>query len=146
MQTPESEEFTAETDDAPQGFDFPDPPERIPDWANEAAIKWRKLGNFDIEVQAEAETGLQVEIRYVDLPDGVWGLHIARYERASLCINKRLPFLWQRFALFHELYHLISHEEGEHFWQQTFHPISRFESEADLFAWAVVWPEWCEGY
>lgn len=58
-----------------------------------------------------------------------------------LCVNASLPGFWRRFALFHELYHLLSHTEGEGFWSRTFHSMSRFESEADLFAWAVVWPE-----
>lgn len=106
---------------------------------------WRRLDRFDLEVKAETLSGLEVEIRSVDLPESVWGLHVARGDRARLCINGRLPHRWQRFALFHELYHLLYHTEGEHFWQQTFQPMSRFESEADLFAWAVVWPEWSEG-
>jgi Zn-dependent peptidase ImmA (M78 family) len=103
------------------------------------------LSRFDLEVRAEEISGLAVEIRNVDLPEGVWGLHIARGEHARLCVNSRLPHFWQRFALFHELYHLIYHTEGERFWQRTFQPMSRFESEADLFAWAAVWPEWDEG-
>ena len=127
------------------GFDFPDPPETIPDWARRDAEIWRRLSPFDLEVKAEASSGLEVEIRKVDLPEGVWGLHVARGKRARLCVNSRLPDLWQRFALFHELYHLIYHTEGERFWQGTFQPMSRFESEADLFAWAAVWPEWGEG-
>jgi Zn-dependent peptidase ImmA (M78 family) len=125
-----------------QAFEFPDPPDRIPDWADKEAQTWRGKDNFDLEVQAEEVSGYRVEIRRIDLPDGVWGLHIARGDRARLCVNSRLPGIWQRFAMFHELYHLISHSEGEHFWRQTFHPISRFESEADLFAWAAIWPDW----
>jgi len=132
-----SEEETA-------GFDFPDPPPEIPDWAEREARPWRGLRDFDLEVRAEERTGRTVEIRHVDLPDGVWGLHIARGRRVRLCVNRRLPGAWRRFALFHELYHLLSHTEGEAFWKQTFQPISRFESEADLFAWAVVRPEFAE--
>ncbi|MDR1884911.1 MAG: ImmA/IrrE family metallo-endopeptidase [Synergistaceae bacterium] len=127
-------------------FDFPDPPERIPEWAQAEAEGWRSLHNFDLELRAERLSGLQVEIRYVDLPVGVWGLHIARGERARLCVNSRLPGLWRRFALFHELYHLIRHSKGERFWQQTFQPMSKFESEADLFAWAIIWPEWSDAW
>lgn len=92
-------------------------------------------------MRAEEATGLQVEIRVVELPRGVWGFHVARGDRVRLCVNRALPGIWQRFALYHELYHLISHSEGEYFWRQTFFPVSRFESEADLFAWAAVWPE-----
>ena len=127
-------------------FDFPDPPERIPEWADKQADKWRSLSLFDIETLAEEETGLQVEIRAVDFPESVWGLHIVRGERARLCVNKNLPDIWRRFAVFHELHHLLTHTNGEYFWRQTFQPLSRFESEADHFAWAAIWPEWCEGY
>ncbi|MDR1884727.1 MAG: ImmA/IrrE family metallo-endopeptidase [Synergistaceae bacterium] len=126
----------------PDDFDFPDPPERIPEWARREAGKWRSLNGFDIELMAEEISGFQVEIRYVDLPCGVWGLQVARGGRARLCINSRLPDIWRRFALFHELYHLISHSRGEAFWRETFQPMSRFESEADLFAWAAIWTEW----
>lgn len=127
------------------GFDFPEPPEDLPDWAVREAARWRHLRRFDVEVEAEDITGLEVEIRSVDLPESVWGLHIARDGRARLCINSRLPDQWQRFAMFHELYHLIAHSEGEAFWSRTFQPMSRFESEADLFAWAVVLSEQDEG-
>jgi Zn-dependent peptidase ImmA (M78 family) len=128
-----------------QAFEFPDAPERIPEWADREAAAWRGKNNFDLEVQAEDASGYRVEIRRVDLPDGVWGIHIARGDRARLCVNSRLPGIWQRFALFHEIYHLISHSEGESFWKQTFHPMTRFESEADMFAWAVIWPELGDG-
>ncbi|MDR1966321.1 MAG: ImmA/IrrE family metallo-endopeptidase [Synergistaceae bacterium] len=128
--------------DAPE---FPVPPEKIPDWADKEAAMWRGLGNFDLEVRAEERSGLVVEIRQTPLPESVWGMHIARGKRVRLCVNSSLPRVWRRFALFHELYHLIAHTEGEYFWSQTFNPISRFESEADMFAWAAIWPEWTEG-
>lgn len=131
-------------DDEDEGFDFPTPPEAIPSWAERDAEPWRRLGRFDIEVRAEEESGLEVEIRAVDLPTSVWGLHVARGGRARLCVNSRLPWLWQKFAMYHELYHLLYHTEGEAFWKRTFTPMSRFESEADLFAWAAVWPDWIE--
>lgn len=137
---------TADFDLTESPFEFPEPPERIPDWATAAALPWRGKDRFDLEVLAEESSGYRVEIRHVELPDGVWGLHIARGDRARLCVNSRLPDIWQKFALYHEIYHLVSHSEGEHFWRQTFQPISRFETEADLFAWAAVWPEWNEGF
>lgn len=127
-------------------FDFPSPPESIPEWATREAEGWRGLSRFDLEVRAEERTGLNVEIRDADLPDAVWGLHVVRGERARLCVNGRLPDIWQRFAIFHELYHLLFHTDGEDFWRGTLHPLSRFESEADLFAWAAVWPEWSDPY
>ncbi|MDR1472129.1 MAG: ImmA/IrrE family metallo-endopeptidase [Synergistaceae bacterium] len=85
-------------------------------------------------------------MRSVSLPAAVWGLHVARDGRARLCINSELPDIWRRFAVFHELYHLIAHSEGEYFWRQTLHPISRFESEADMFAWAAIEPEMTEDF
>lgn len=130
----------------PECFEYPDPPERIPDWAVRDAGEWRNLSSFDIEVKAEDISGREVEIRFVDLPRAVWGLHVSRGERVRLCVNSSLPHFWRRFALFHELYHLLSHSEGEAFWSRTFQPMSRFESEADLFAWAVVWPEMEEDF
>lgn len=128
----------------PETFDFPSIPETIPNWAWTEAKKWRGLRDFDIEVLAEAACPFEVEIRYTDLPKSVWGLHISRGKRVRLCVNKSLPSRWRRFALFHELFHLLGHSEGEHFWSQTLQPLSKFESEADLFAWAVVLPEWQE--
>lgn len=125
-------------------FEFPDPPLSIPDWATRDARAWQRLSFFDIEVKAEEESGLEVEIRRVDLPASVWGLHIARGDRARLCINSRLPFPWDRFAAFHELYHLLCHTEGEAFWSMTLHPLSRFESEADMFAWAAIEPDFAD--
>ncbi len=64
--------------------------------------------------------------------------------RARLIINRTLPPFWRRFALFHELYHLLSHRRGEAFWARTATPLSSFEVQADLFAWAVIWPEYAE--
>jgi Zn-dependent peptidase ImmA (M78 family) len=108
------------------------------------ASEWRGLRNFDLEVRAEERSGRTVEIRAASLPSGVWGFHIARGGRVRLCVNSDLPHIWRRFAVFHELYHLLSHTEGEFFWSRTFHPLSRFESEADMFAWAAIWQEWTE--
>lgn len=120
-------------------FEFPDAPERIPDWAITEAEPWRKLDRWGLEERAEQVCGLSVEIRNADLPASVWGIHIARGSRARLCVNSNLPWPWSRFAIFHELYHLISHPAGgEAFWRQTFQPMSRFESEADMFAWAAI--------
>jgi Zn-dependent peptidase ImmA (M78 family) len=95
-----------------------------------------------MEVKAEESSGLRVEICFAPLPETVWGLHVARGDRVRLCINSALPDIWKRFAAYHELYHLIAHSMGESFWKQTFNPISKFETEADMFAWAAIWPEW----
>ena len=52
--------------------------------------------------------------------------------------------LWRRFALFHELYHLLYHTKGARFWQHSFVSMESFENRADTFAWAALWPEWEE--
>ena len=93
-------------------FEFPEPPESIPDWADTQAKDWRGLDFFDIEVRAEALSGRRVEIMRVNLPVSVWGMQISKKGRVRLCVNSALPSLWQRFALFHELYHLLSHTGG----------------------------------
>lgn len=126
-------------------FDFPAPPPSIPDWARAEATEWMRLGRFDMEIKAEERSGLIVEIRDAPLPESVWGFHVARGNRVRLCVNSELPYIWKKFAIFHELYHLISHSMGENFWKHTYQPMSKFESEADLFAWAAIWPEWTEG-
>jgi len=128
-----------------EAFDYPAPPDVIPEWALEEASGWRGLSRFDMEVRAEECSGLEVEIRQTPLPPSVWGLHVSRGSRVRLCVNSELPDMWRRFATFHELYHLIAHSMGERFWRNTYQPMSKFESEADLFAWAAIWPEWTEG-
>ena len=126
-------------------FDFPVPPDVIPKWALDEASIWRGLSRFDMEVRAEECSGLEVEIRQAPLPRSVWGFHVSRGNRVRLCVNSELPDIWRSFATFHELYHLISHSMGERFWRHTYQPLSKFESEADLFAWAAIWPEWIGG-
>ncbi len=69
---------------------------------------------------------------------------MVRDDRARILLNCALPPLWHRFALFHELYHLIAHRRGESFWARTATPLSRFEYEAECFAWSAIWPDWTE--
>lgn len=125
--------------------ELPTPPERIPEWAFREAEEWRRLSEFDIEVRAEERTGREVEIRSVPLPSSVWGLHVSRGARVRIIANASLPGIWRRFALFHELHHLLFDSRGEAFWSQTFQPLTKFESEADMFAWAAIWPDWSGG-
>ena len=75
---------------------------------------------------------------------GVWGVHVIRGERCRFIINLQLPLFWRRFALFHELHHLLYDTRGESFWKQTYVCMESFEKQADLFAWAAIWPEWEE--
>ena len=134
-----AEEFSEESFD-----EFPSPPLQIPKWAEEEAEPWLRLDDFDILVKAEELTGLTLEIKYADLPDGVWGIHLVRCERGRIFVNTRLPLFWRRFAIFHELYHLLNHTKGARFWQHTFHSMESFENRADTLAWAAAWPEWEE--
>lgn len=123
---------------------MPAPPEVIPGWATREAEEWHRLSEFDILALAEEKTGLRLEIKYENLPSGVWGIHLVRGERGRLFINSALSLFWRRFAIFHELYHLLNHTKGAKFWQNTFFSMEAFENQADTFAWAAVWPEWAE--
>lgn len=125
--------------------DLPTPPERIAEWALHDAKEWQRLSEFDILAKAEDLTGLRLEIKYESLPNGVWGIHLVRGDRGRIFVNSILPLVWRRFALFHELYHLISHRKGARFWTHTFESMVGFENRADMFAWAALWPEWSEG-
>ncbi|MFA5473254.1 ImmA/IrrE family metallo-endopeptidase [Aminivibrio sp.] len=124
------------------GFVFPAPPEYIPEWAEREANSWTGLDEFEILVRAEEITGKRIEITCSLLPESTWGFHIVKGHRAGIFLNRRLPDQWKRFALFHELYHLLEHRKGESFWRRTATPLSSFEHQADLFAWAVALKEW----
>ncbi|MCX7828049.1 MAG: ImmA/IrrE family metallo-endopeptidase [Thermanaerothrix sp.] len=126
-------------------MDFPSPPEELPRWALEEAKRWQRKDEFDVLVMAEELCGRSLEVRYTELPDGMWGFHICRTSRGAILINSSLPPFWRRFTLFHEVYHIIHHPKGQAFFDRTLQPLSRFEQEADHFAWAAVWPEWIEG-
>lgn len=126
-------------------FDFPLPPDAIPGWAEGEGLSWQGLASFEIVTLAEKRMGKKLEIRHEDLPVSLWGLHVARGERVRIIVNANLPPFWQRFALFHELFHVLEHRRGEGFWNRTATPMSSFESQADLFAWAVVIAESANG-
>ncbi len=110
------------------------------------ARPWWNLDEFNILVRAEKASGKTLEIKRVPLTDNLWGLHVARGNRARIYVNSLLPPFWQRFACYHELYHLLSHPRGEAFWTHTATPLSSFEYQADLFAWACLLPEWQEPF
>lgn len=145
---PPKNKQTIEEEDFSDSFEetFPTPPEALPAWAVEEASEWRLLDDFDILAKAEERTGLTLEIQRVALPAGVWGVHLVRFERGRIFINSLLSPLWQRFALFHELYHLLYHTKGARFWSHSFVSMESFENRADLFAWAALWPEWEENH
>ncbi|MEG1823342.1 MAG: ImmA/IrrE family metallo-endopeptidase [Cloacibacillus sp.] len=124
--------------------EFPLPPESIPQWAAQEAAHWQRLGEFELLAEAEERTGLTLELKYADLPSSVWGIHLVRRERGRIFINTRLPLLWRRFAIFHELYHLLNDTKGAKFWSHACVSMESFENRADLFAWAALWPEWEE--
>ena len=126
-------------------MDWPSPPELIPGWAIDESLAWRNLDDFSILAKAEETCGRSVELFHVTLPDSLWGLHVARGNRARIYVNCRLPFIWKRFAFFHELYHLLPHKTGESFWTATATPMTSFEHQADMFAWAAILNDWSEG-
>lgn len=123
----------------------PSPPEEIPLWAVNEGREWHRLSNFDVLARAEEITGLSLELMFETLPAGVWGIHIVKGKRGRIYINSILPLIWRRFALFHEIYHLLNHRKGARFWTHTFESMESFENRADFFAWAALWPEWSEG-
>ncbi len=131
-------------DEEPPEESYPLPPESLPDWAAEEASEWQRLDEFDILAKAEERTGLSLDIKRVSLPAGVWGVHLVHGERSRIFINSALPLLWQRFALFHELYHLLYNTKGARFWSRSFVSMESFENRADTFAWAALRPEWEE--
>ncbi len=89
--------------------------------------------------------GKTIELQHVPLSENLWGLHVARADRARIYVNRCLPLLWRRFALFDELYHLLYHSRGEDFWSLTATPMTSFEHQADMFAWASIQSEWTGG-
>ena len=127
------------------GFLWPEPPESIPEWASLEASQWKDLDDFDLLAKVEAACGRSVEIVRAPLPVSLWGLHVARGRRARIYVNGLLPEIWRRFAVFHEIYHLTHHARGEDFWSHTATPMTSFEYQADLFAWAAIIDEWGEG-
>ncbi|MCF7936932.1 MAG: ImmA/IrrE family metallo-endopeptidase [Synergistales bacterium] len=127
-----------------EAYHFPEKPERIPQWALEEGRRWHRLDEFEIVVEAERRSGRRVDVEYTVLTPNIWGLHVARGERACIYVNSDLPPLWRRFTLFHELYHLLQHRRGESFWARTATPLSSFEHQADMFAWGAILPEWAE--
>ena len=127
------------------GMDWPSPTEIIPDWARKEALSWMDLDDFSVLAKAEETCGRSVELFHVPLPDSLWGLHVARGTRARIYVNRCLPLIWKRFAFFHELYHLLHHRKGESFWTSTATPMTSFEHQADMFAWAAILNDWSEG-
>ena len=123
-------------------FEFPSPPDFLPEWALREGGEWAGLDEFSILVRAEERTGRILELEYHDLPFGTWGVHMVRGRRGLILVNRRLPSYWRRFALFHELHHLLEHAGGEEFWTRTATPLSSFEHQADLFAWGAMRKEW----
>lgn len=127
-------------------FEWPSHPEDLPRWAIDEASPWRELDEFDLLARAEEACGRIVELVQVSLPETIWGLHVARGKRARIYVNSRLPLIWRRFSMFHEIYHLLHHRKGEAFWSGTATPMSSFEHQADMFAWAAISHEWAEGW
>lgn len=128
-------------------FKFPRPPEYLPQTVLDEAKQWRNLNDFDLQVKLEEHCHLEVEVAPTPLSPRLWAFTYSRPElsRCRIFINNELPLFWQRFALFHEIHHLLKDQRGCYFWAETGAAMSRFEAQADLFAWAVVLPQWHEG-
>ncbi len=125
--------------------DLPVPPVELPAWAVKEGRGWRRLSEFEILARTEEATGLCLELKYEALPAGVWGIHVVHGDRGRIFVNSLLPLVWRRFAIFHEVYHLLNHRKGARFWTHTCESMESFENRADSFAWAAIWPEWVEG-
>ncbi|HQE21057.1 MAG: hypothetical protein PWR28_131 [Synergistaceae bacterium] len=125
-------------------IEIPSPPEFVPSWAWNEARQWQNLSDFDILIKAESICSCSIELMYKSLTPNLWGFNLKRGGKARIIINALLSPRWRRFALFHEIYHLIHHPKGERFWSRTATPLSSFEYEADMFAWAAMWQEFEE--
>lgn len=127
-------------------FSFPSPPEYIEPSVVQEAAEWRGLDEYDALVQLEQRVGLEAETVRVPLGADMWGFTYTNREmkRCRIHLNSRLPRFWQRFALFHEIHHLLHDSRGCYFWAQTNAAMSRFEYQADQFAWAALMPEWSQ--
>jgi len=125
-------------------IEIPSPPEFIPSWARNEARQWQNLSDFDILIKAESICSCSIELMYKSLTPNLWGFNLKRGGKARIIINALLSPRWRRFALFHEIYHLIHHPKSERFWSRTATPLSSFEYEADMFAWAAMWQEFEE--
>lgn len=128
-------------------YSFPRPPEYLPSWAVKAASEWQNLNDFDLQVKLEKLSGLQVEVVKTTMSPRLWGFTFTKRElgRSRIFINNGLPLFWQRFALFHEIHHMLHDSRGCYFWSLTNMPMTSFEFQADQFAWAVMMPEWESG-
>lgn len=88
-------------------FEFPEPPESIPDWADTQAKDWRGLDFFDIEVRAEALSGrdhagqsTRERLGYADIEEGASpalreqcpSLSLAEIRPLSRVVSSALPY------------------------------------------------------
>lgn len=128
-------------------FDFPAPPEYIEPSLRREAEPWIGLDEFAALARLEETVSLTAETLRVPLSGGLWGFTYTSRElkRCRIHINSRLPRFWQRFALFHEIHHILHDSRGCYFWSQTLANMNGFEYQADQFAWAVLISEWDSG-
>ncbi len=133
--------------DADEEFNFPAPPEYIEPSITREAGPWRGLDEFDALVKLENAVGLEAEVKRVAMDAGLWGFTFTSRElkRCRIHLNRGLPPFWQRFALFHEIHHLLHDSRGCYFWSQTLANMNGFEYQADQFAWAVLMDDWQNG-
>ncbi|GEM_PF-5265103 len=100
----------------------------------------------EIVLALEELLGVRLEVKRCSLPEEIPGFLMAVGGRARIFISEGLEPLDQRFVLAHELFHLVFHPAGVHFWDEmSLFPRGSFEEEADSFALSVVSEEICLG-
>lgn len=122
-------------------FEEPKRPEHLSPLALERAKEWARLDTFDLLVKAEELTGRIVDLKKTSLGPRLWGFifHEPEGLHSRIFINTDLPELWQRFALYHELHHLLyDSTQGVGVYEHSLENVRRFEVVADDFAWAVI--------
>lgn len=141
MIRPDDEDpYTIGCFDDDEDFEFPSQPQYIEPSALEEGEDWQGLDEFDTLVKLENTIHIEAEIKRVPLSSRMWGFtYVSREKgRCRIHLNSRLPAFWQKFALYHEIHHLLHDSRGCYFWSQTLANMNGFEYQADQFAWAVL--------
>lgn len=126
---------------SPPDFCFPARPEFLSPTAVNRAKDWAFLSDFDLLVKAEEQSGRVIDLKKARMGSRLWGFtyHQPDGPHSRIFINLDLPHRWQRFALYHELHHLLYDSlKGVGIYEHTAENTRRFEVSADDFAWAVL--------
>lgn len=81
-------------------------------------------------------SGINILIRFEDLPPGTRGIYYRILRRRFIVLDSKLCDLWQRFVCAHELGHDRLHPDISRFWfdQNTLFHAGKFERQANQFA------------